>query len=222
MNIFLSAPPVVVVQADSTPIWVALITSIIGGGLIGSIVSTYLSNGKDNRQARAKAREFLFSVEDARWEDTEYRVFRKAISEFESAALIARVSPELVRRYAYLATLGRREAIKAHEEFPEMVNRGLPVELSPLIEAQTLIIINSLWHPYRERFTRKRSAWVVDQAVERLKRDRPDFSWNVGWRPKPLAIEPGIRGWKNRRAAYIKKHLEHVKRGRGRTPGQRP
>lgn len=46
-----------------TPAWVIIVTSIVGGGVVGSLVSTYVTSGREGRQARAKVRECLFETE---------------------------------------------------------------------------------------------------------------------------------------------------------------
>jgi hypothetical protein len=198
VDIISVGPTTIIVQASSSPIWLTLITAVIGGGIVGSIVSTFLSTGKDGRESRAKARECLSRVEDARWEDTEYREFRKLLSEFESSALIARTPQDLVKRYTYLAELGRREALRAHENLPN-TNRALPVDLSSLIDACVIIIVHYLWRPRWQSIRSKRSVWVIDRGITITEKDKPEYNWNVGWRPLAQTKEPGIKGWWHRR-----------------------
>ena len=178
-----------------TPEWVTIVVSIIGGGVVASLVSTYVTSGREGRQARAKVRECLFETENTRWTDTDYKVFREAVSRLEATALIAKAPREIIQRYVYLAEVAHYTQLAKENVEPGYPPRGLPIELAGLVEAAIAILVEHLWHPWSKRHLIRHGVWVIDQAIYRTKSDHPDFSWHVQLlRRKPVTKEPGIRG----------------------------
>jgi hypothetical protein len=191
--------------------WVTIITAMIGGGVFGSLVSTYVASGREGRQARAKVRECLFDTENTRWTDTDYRLFRQAISRLEAAVLIARAPREIVRRYVYLADVAHYTQLAKEKADPNYPPRGLPLELALLVELAVTILVEHLWHPWSKRHLVKHDAWTLDIAIEAAKGSHPDFAWMVQlFRWKTIIDEPGTIGLLHRRAEKIKRRTERL------------
>lgn len=193
MNTILAAAATV--QNTGTPTWVIITVSIVGGGVVGSLVSTYITSSREGRQARAKVRECLFDTENTRWTDADYKEFRQAISRLEATALIAKAPREIIRRYVYLAEVAHYTQLAKEKADPGYPPRGLPVELAGLVEMTLAILIVHLWRPFAKRLFIKRGIWIIDGAIEATKRDHSDFTWNVQllhW--KAITKEPGIIG----------------------------
>jgi hypothetical protein len=203
-------PYVVKVAATSTstgtPAWVMIAGSIVGGGVVGSLISTYVTSGREGRQARAKVRECLFDTENTRWTDTDYKLFREAVSRLEASALIARAPREIVRRYVYLAEVAHYTQLAKEKSDPGYPPRGLPLDLAVLVDMAIAILVEHLWSPWSKRHLVKHGAWVIDRGVETNKRRNPDFTWNVQLlRWKPITKEPGIRGFIHRLATAVRR-----------------
>ena len=180
----------------STPVWVTVVLAIVGGGIVGSLVSTYVTSGREGRQARAKVRECLFDTEDTRWTDTDYKLFRQASSRLEAAALIAKVPRSLIRRYIYLAEVAHYTQLAKEKADPSYPPRGLPIDLAVLVDFTIAILVGHLWRPVSKRRFIGRDAWIIDGAIETTKRNHPNFTWNVQLlRWKPITKEPGIQGF---------------------------
>ena len=178
-----------------TPAWVIIVTSIVGGGVVGSLVSTYVTSGREGRQARAKVRECLFETENTRWTDTDYKLFREAVSRLEATALIAKAPREIIQRYVYLAEVAHYTQLAKEKSEPGYPPRGLPIELAGLVEFTIAILVEHLWHPWSKGHLIRHGTWAIDRAIDTTKRDHPDFSWHVQLlHRKPVMKEPGIRG----------------------------
>lgn len=178
-----------------TPEWVTIVVSIVGGGVVASLVSTYVTSGREGRQARAKVRECLFETENTRWTDMDYKLFREAVSRLEATALIAKAPREIVQRYVYLAEVAHYTQLTKEKVEPGYPPRGLPIELAGLVEATIAILVEHLWHPWSKRHLIRHGVWVIDQAIDRTKSNHPDFSWHAQLlRRKPVTKEPGVRG----------------------------
>ena len=192
-----------------TPIWVTVVVAIVGGGVVGSLISTYVTSGREGRQARAKVRECLFDTEDTRWTDTDYKLFREAVSRLEAAALIAKAPREIVRRYVYLAEVAHYTQLAKEKIEPGYPPRGLPIDLAVLVESTIAILVEHLWNPWSKRHLVKHGAWAIDQAIETNRRAHPDFVWRVQLlRWQPITKEPGVRGFIRRLIALIKYRAE--------------
>ena len=190
------------VPSAGPPLWATIIISVVSSGLVASLVSTYLTNGRESRSARAKVRERLSETEDTRWMDADYQEFRKALSRLESSALIAGVPRGMVLRYAYLAEVAHYTEMSERNQNESLPPRSLPVELARLLESVVQELSVYLWHPWRSRFKAKRRIWALDTLVEQMKNHQPDWSWNVTlYRPRPHLREPGLKGALNRRRA---------------------
>jgi hypothetical protein len=181
------------VSAIAASPWLTFVASLIGGGVIGTLVSTYVTAGRDKREARAKVRELLAETEDLRWLDADYAEFRKALTRLESAAIIARFDRALLVRYTYLAQVARLAEIVTLRQFPDVPPRSLPVKLSALMEIVVTILANEAWRPRFWRFRRKRNIWVIDQMITSQRAERPNWSWDaVMIKPRLMTQRPGL------------------------------
>ena len=177
------------------PLWLQTVFAIFGGGVFGSLVSTVLTAGRDGRSARATVRERLSAAEDLRWTDSDYKEFRRAVSELESAALMARVDPGLIERYVYIATVAHYTELQERQRNPGYPPRTLPLELANVVEYTLLRIIHELWAPwYRHRAGR--SKWAIDNLTRQALRRNPGWAWNTALTvPNRVAREPGVVAW---------------------------
>lgn len=192
--------------STGTPAWITIAASIVGGGVVGSLISTYVTSGREGRQARAQVPECLFNTENTRWTDTDYKLFREAVSRLEASALMARAPREIVRRYVYLAEVAHYTQLAKEESNPGYPPRGMPMDLAVLVEMTIAILVEHLWHPWSKRRRVKHGVWIIDKAIETNKRTNPDFSWNVQLlRWNPITKEPGIRGFIHRLVATIRR-----------------
>ena len=202
--IAIAAPHVAAAASTGTPVWVTISVSAVGGGVIASLVSTYLTTGREGRQARAKVRELLFETEDTRWTDTDYKLFRQALSRLEAAALIARAPRKIVARYSYLANVAHYTQLAKEKANPGYPPRGLPYDLAALVDLTIGVLIEHLWHPVSKKRHVKRGIWLIDRAIERTKEKHPDFAWNVQiFTSRTVTREPGLRGVIHRFAARV-------------------
>ena len=182
------------VAAGGPSPWLTFTASVIGGGVVGTAISTYVTSGREGRAARAKVREFLADTEDLRWLDADYQEFRKALSRLDSAALIARFDRSLIHRYTFLATVSHYTEIKERDEFPHLPPRSLPLELAVLMEGLVATLANEAWRPRLWRFRKKRYIWVIDKMITRRREEHPEWAWDAPmFRPVLMTKEPGLR-----------------------------
>jgi hypothetical protein len=180
--------------------WLTFAASVIGGGVVGTVISTYVTTGREGRAARAKVRECLADTEDLRWLDSDYQEFRKAISRLDSAALIARFDRSLIHRYTYLATTAHYTEIKERAEFPNLPLRSLPLELAVLMEGLVATLANEAWRPRLWRFRKKRYIWIIDKTIAQRRDEHPEWAWDAPmFRPVLMTKEPGLKAFLARR-----------------------
>ena len=115
--------------------------------MTGTLVSTYVTGGRERRAARAKVRECLAETENTRWLDADYQEFRKALIRLDSAAIIARFDRALIHRYTYLAEVAHYAEIVQKGETDWLPPRTLPIELATLLESVVVMIANEAWRP---------------------------------------------------------------------------
>jgi hypothetical protein len=186
-------------RVDSSTL-TTLIAGLLSGGIAGTIVTTFVSAGRDGRTARAKVRECLADTEDRRWLDADFAEFRKALTRLEAAAIIARFDREMIHRYTYLATVARYQEIREKADSPDLPPRTLPLELAALLEGVVVTISNEAWRPRFWRLRRKRFIWVLDQHIRKRAVEHPDWAWNVTlFRPRFMTKEPGVKAVLKRR-----------------------
>ena len=185
---------------------VTLVVAALTGGAIGTVITTYVTTGRDGRAARAKVRECLAETEDLRWLDADFQEFRKALSRLEAAAIIARFDRSLIHRYTYLATVAHYQEIRERAEMPDLPARSLPLEMAALLEGVVATIANEAWRPRFWRFRRQRFVWVLDKILAQRQAEHPDWAWDVTlFKPKPMTREPGIRAAVKRRVGWQSK-----------------
>jgi hypothetical protein len=122
--------------------WLTFAASIIGGGAVGTLISTYVTVGREGRTARAKVREYLAETEDLRWLDADYQEFRKALTRLDAVAIIARFDRSLIHRCTYLAQVAHYTEIGERREHDWLRPRTLPLELAALLEGAVAAIAN--------------------------------------------------------------------------------
>jgi hypothetical protein len=174
--------------------WLTFAVSLVGGGLTGTLVSTYVTGGRERRAARAKVRECLAETENTRWLDADYQEFRKALIRLDSAAIIARFDRALIHRYTYLAEVAHYAEIVQKGETDWLPPRTLPLELAALLESVVVMIANEAWRPRFWWARKKRYIWVIDKTIAKRRAEHPDWSWNaVLFKPRLMTKEPGLR-----------------------------
>lgn len=181
-----------------------LATAALAGGIAGTLISTYVTAGRDGRTARAGVRERVADTEELRWLDADFAEFRKALTRLEAAAIIAKFDRALIDRYKYLATVAHYQEIRERDADPGLPLRTLPLDLAALLEGTVAMIANEAWRPRFWRFRKKRIVWVVDKAIESCQLRHPEWAWNVTLlKPKPIAQEPGPKAAVRRRLKQL-------------------
>ncbi|MFE2412766.1 hypothetical protein ACFXDE_30950 [Kitasatospora sp. NPDC059408] len=166
--------------------------SAFGGGVVGSLTSTAIASGREGRIARARVRELLFNCENLRWGDSDYREFQRALSELESAALIAQLHPAGITRYAYIAQVARATNLRIQDNFPDHP-RALPSDLHMLVNHTVQLVTWPLWRRWYGRRSWKLAAWKIDDPTVRLRKEHPEWAWDYPtMKPLRLQKEPGV------------------------------
>jgi hypothetical protein len=121
--------------------WLALVLTTLGAGVIGSIITTYGSQGRVRREARSQALSVLQRIETARLSRTVGEGFAYDRNEFaalEAACMVAGVPRQPI---SWLTALSEASA-------------GPPSDPGPIIATihmigySSFLIQQSLWHPY--------------------------------------------------------------------------
>jgi hypothetical protein len=200
--------------ANGPPLWVPIISSVVGGGIVGSFVSAYLTSGREGRAARAKVRECIFETENTRWADADYQKFHEALSKLEAAALIAKAPRELVERYVWLAEVAHYTEVAQRRENEFFPPRSLPLPLAALVRMSVEELTNHLWHPWSYRFRRTRSLWKIDQEAIHLIKEFDSWTWTVYPTPVRLGTKkPGFRAWVMWHMPKRPRNLKNLRRG---------
>jgi hypothetical protein len=151
---------------SSAPDWLLILTGL-GSGVIGSVVTTYGTQTKERREARAQARDALRDVEDigfARKPSTAPSVSRRrqkdpqeletALGKFETSAMLARLPRSLIE----LHSEARRRRLasdiaRASGTAPD--DRGLEERASGYVADQAAqLLVSVSWHPWTSRIYR--------------------------------------------------------------------
>jgi hypothetical protein len=174
--------------------WLTFVGSVLGGGIAGTAISTYVTATRQGRKARASVRRRLADAENLRWCDEDTKDFRRALTRLEAAALLARVDRRLIQRYSWLATVARYQDALEQASVLGLPPRYLPVQLAALLDHAVETIALAVWHPARWRRRRKRAIWALDRHTAYLQDGFPGWAWNVTLsRPALMpAEEPGI------------------------------
>jgi hypothetical protein len=140
--------------------WIALVFTTLGAGVIGSIITTYGSQGRVRRKARSQALSVLQRIETARLGRTvgEGLAYdRKEFAALEASCMVAGVPSQPV---SWLTALSEASA-------------GPPSDPGPIIATAYLIgyssflVQQSLWHPYLSRIFLYFRIWRLRRIVSR-------------------------------------------------------
>jgi hypothetical protein len=128
--------------------WLPLILTTLGGGVIGSLITTYGTQTRDRRAARADVRTRLVHAENlARLPEPPHAQLTAAIEAVENAALIAKVPRYIVTLYrdtrtlAYATRLSTPPDQRRQEDSPNVVS-------GRVAHQATILLATTLWHPW--------------------------------------------------------------------------
>ncbi len=224
-----SAMPVAA-SSGGLPGWVSFFSAMVGGGVVGSLVSTYVTASREGRAARAKVLTCVSAVESTRWADVDFAQFRQALSELEAAALVARAPRQLVLLYGYMAEVAHYTEVAKRQEYPQWPPRSLPAKLSELVAVTKESLVEQLRHPWMGRLRvgrRQRRRWLrkLSDLIATHREEFPDWAWVTGpLVPKLTPEEPGpLVHLRHRlshlgaRVAWPRRRQQHLAAGRDRS-----
>jgi hypothetical protein len=198
----------------STPTdWVTLALTTLGGGAVGSIVTTYTSQTRERRQARSDAREAITRAEKVAFLRNE-DAFHDALETLETKAMLAGMPRHLTTLYrkaresqlyyeARSGVIGKRGKEHVEEEISEankwltggMLAAGVATEAVQLF-------INATWHPWHAapwRWYRARKLGLMLEGTAPVRIvASPEFRRITKSRRREL-IKEGKRARKERR-----------------------
>ena len=159
--------------------WV--VAGTVGGALVSSVLGPLISQGRERRDIRADVLRGIGDVERARWAPVEREDFRAAIINLRAAALVAGVNREAVDHYARLAQVAQRMSEDAWEETRDPEFAGIPSALSELTRGAATLLTDSVWHPYRKRWSVRRRLAALGSEEQALRRDddETDIPWHI-------------------------------------------
>ena len=160
--------------------WPTLILTTLGGGAVGSLITTYAAQSTDRRTARAKARADLTTAENLSKSsgtgEISHNQITAAMDDLDISAMIARLPRDLValHRIARVRLWAARYAASPGED-PTARDPAAITSARVGIEAGQLLSA-AMWHPwltapYRWRRTR--------QLTRLLDAGRPGHSQSI-------------------------------------------
>jgi hypothetical protein len=159
-------------------------TQILGGAAVGALITAVVGPTVSQRGARRDVRADVLrrvaEVESTRWAGESYPEFRTAIIHLRAAALVAVANRRVVDRYLRLANVARRQSERNFDPDSPEVSGGIPPEISDLVLGAATILTESLWHPYRKRWSVSRQLRTIEDR-ERALRDSKEgqtFDWS--------------------------------------------
>jgi hypothetical protein len=142
--------------------WLPLILSTFGGGVVGSLLTTYTSQTHERRSARVQVRVCLGKVYAAS-RDPQLKELIEAVEELYQAGMIAGLPEELLQLHGKVKLLYR-----IHKGAPGDYQLGEAERVSPLVEflhTRTNRLLNAATrHPWRTRLY----SWYLIRRYERL------------------------------------------------------
>ncbi len=181
--------------------WAPIILTALGSGALGSIITTYGTQTRERRQARAPAREAIRQVQNLTFPVPTHEQLTAALDNLETSVMLARLPKRLTglnREALYI----RRDVMASVAEAdspdnPESANsRSDMAFASDHIAGETLqLLIDATWHPalgvpYRWWRTRQ-LARVMDTRPRPGPRRRDKRRWEretirkAKWELKP-------------------------------------
>jgi hypothetical protein len=175
--------------------WVPLVAALG----VGSVIGNYVGAGKARREVRSAVLKALASTENARWiglaESNEYRHFREALRELETAALIARIPRLAVQHYTVLAVTARGLSDEDYEDKggdEDMGAGGIESSFARVVRDSAEIVTQLAWRPwlsrvrYRVDLKRLRERAAAIDAAD-VKRQLASAQYSQGRLASPLS-----------------------------------
>jgi hypothetical protein len=153
----------------------ALILTTLGSGAVGAIVTTYGSQARRRRQARAQAREALRQVERLPREPARAKKTVDAIDAFEAVALVAGLPRALTDLYCEASL----RVIDLAQTLPQGTSRSDPEMdiCSRVASGAAELMASAIWHPWASAPHR----WFRMRRLRRLLRwGMPTYAYLVG------------------------------------------
>jgi hypothetical protein len=174
--------------------WLPLVFTTLGGGVVGSSITTYGAQGRARRQARSRAMTALEHIEAARLARPAGEGFaydRQAFAELEARCMMAGVPRRPVYWYKSLSEAAA----------------GKDMDLGPIMATIHLIgypgqlIYQALWHPYLSKPRRPFQLWRLRRAVSRATAMH-QMEWLESVRQRrDLAGLSGVSSWTSPRSS---------------------
>lgn len=145
-----------------------------GGAIASSVLGPLISQRRERRDVRAEVLRAISDIEQVRWAPASWRDYRAAVITARSAGLVADARRDLLDRYLRLAYVARRASDRSWEECggeEEAGAGGIDAGLSDLVRSAAELVIDSLWHPYRKRWSCWRGARRLKAQEEQLRGD---------------------------------------------------
>lgn len=129
--------------------WATLLLTTLGGGAVGSLITTYAAQSTDRRAARAKARTDLTKAENlAKARNATHEQITTAMDDLEISAMIARLPRALVdlHRNARVRLWATRQAAPPGQD-PRLTDPASIAAINVGIETGQLLSA-AMWHPW--------------------------------------------------------------------------
>ena len=159
------------------------VLQFLGAGGVGAVITQYVSAAPERRQARAAARTAMTALEEAVWSQgkpEEWSQLRRAVHNFESAAMIAGVPHDLSEWYVTTRVAFYLESRRGYEENPDPEYGGaLATHHIRALNSANEIICQALWHPQRSRLFRRTRLKKAMAQTRAAVADSPDLLRNL-------------------------------------------
>jgi hypothetical protein len=154
----------------SSPVgWLPLVFTTLGGGVVGSLITTYGSQARDRRAARCEAMASIQCFELARGRKTPPEIFEcdnDSLIEVETRCLLAGIPRYLVDLYKMLnqAPSQLRKTSDSDSDIDEEEALGILVTHEAITHAAGLLA-SAIWHPWLTAPSRRWRAWRLRRLV---------------------------------------------------------
>ena len=133
--------------------WATIILTALGSSVLGSIITTYGTQTRERRQARAQAREAIRQVQDLTFPVPTHEQLSAALGNLETNAMLAGLPKKLTGLNREALYIRRDFLARAAEPGPSsgsvLANPDTDMEFaSDHIAAETLqLLVDTTWHP---------------------------------------------------------------------------
>jgi hypothetical protein len=156
--------------------------AVLGGAAAGAVITSVLqplvSQRGTRREMRAEVLRRVADVETARWADSSWSEFRRAVVHLRAAGLVAGANRAVVDRYLCLVYVARRQSEAGYEEDWPEESGGIPTALADLVVEAATILAEHMRHPYRGYRPVQRELRMLDAQERALRDDEEGRKWD--------------------------------------------